>query len=229
MSIYVLVTIALVFLFLFLFIFKIAKSIIKTLLFFFILTFILTGVFSYLIYSDFKDLTTNINQKPSILIIMKENEPLSLIQISTNNENSMIELTSSKYDEIKNNITKGKIDDLLKEYYKIILFKMEMLEEAPLASATIAEKNITKEQAKEAINSNNPKKTLNLEEVENPNNVFKMIIFLSYVPKDELESNAFFFKQYQKGNIIIYKETIIFKFIKNIPYFLIEEQLKKAL
>jgi len=227
--------VAVIFLILVLILFKISKTIAKIIVAFVLLLIILTSLFSYLLYADLSDLNNNLYEKPSIFIIKEETNTLSIVSLNLGMKNDVIqELSNQEYYSIRQNFENDNLDVIINNYFKLIIVDITVLEKTPKKSIKQDKLEITKETAVKAIKSDNPLEMLNLDVKNLGNNQLKTLILLKFLGDEQQETIEdsilpLILGEYKEGNILIYKDTIIFKLTKILPKSLITARLKKSL
>jgi len=235
--------------------FWITKKIWKTLLLGVIIIIILLAIFGFLIYKDVKDISGNIGNKDNLFIIKDENKFLLGFKINLDEINNIIKSNDlnqglSKVlipdDKLKLYNTEDKDKILSEGYYKIVLIDLKAFESIEKQEITIDKFSLLKSDAIAALKSDDPypiiissyMKTKNLPSeqkslVENQfpidKNIIKPSISMILI-KEYLENNPMnIIKDFKKGNIQIYKETITFKLIKGSFGDIASNYMQKAL
>ena len=93
----------------FIIIYKLLKSILKTILSLLLLTFLISGVFIFLVYNDYKDIQENLPNSKNLIIFSNNDEVLGVVLINS--------IENKNYTLLKDN----ELSDLLNKDYKIIL------------------------------------------------------------------------------------------------------------
>ena len=214
----------------FIIIYKLLKSILKTILSLLLLTFLISGVFIFLVYNDYKDIQENLPNSKNLIIFSNNDEVLGVVLINS--------IENKNYTLLKDN----ELSDLLNKDYKIILkernlFKIitidiKFIKESNLESLTLGGLLLNKNQIITILESKNTfeelKTQLNLpidirqmpenEELPKDQYQLKAALFIASVQDIiDKEGIGFVIEQDKKGNLQIYKETILFKIIKLLP------------
>lgn len=208
-------------------IYSITKKIIKTIFIFFIITTLTSLIIAIIVFNDFNNIKENIFSKPSLIIIQENNNIVAASYLPIRDQ-KITNIPLNEYNKIKENFNNQNFENLLDNYFKLFIFDLNNLEAQPLSSIDFAGTNFQKNEVLGAIRSNTPKEILNIPNPNLDNNQLKISLYFSFLSEDEI-GPEFLLKEYIDGNIIIYKETIIFKIIKITPYSLIERQLKKTI
>ncbi len=217
----------------FLIIWKITKKIIKTILYLFLFTLIISVFFTILIYNDFNNIKNNLT-KSSLLIIQENDNLLSIVKINLTNNSQYEELPKDEFISIKNLFNQKNYDLILnKNYFKLIIFNLNLLNISNKTEIILDNIKFEKNQIIRSIKSDNPKKILNIEQTRIGDNSLKTILFIKLITDKDTTETLFLYENLKNNNINIYKETIIFKFIKILPKELItaikEKYLNKVL
>tara|TARA_Y100000310_G_C20537940_1_gene741810 strand:+ start:90 stop:656 length:567 start_codon:yes stop_codon:yes gene_type:complete len=185
----------------------------KALKFFFILNLILVialSIFTYFIYKDAMALKGNLAQSSNIVLLEENNKALTGIILR---ELSQV-VSQKNLEQYSVYLANDDYSKILGSYYKFILVDMEAVLNIDQDSFTIQEQEFTKDELLVLLRSGE-----NLE--------YRAAAF-SYVFSKYLFSQNNLLKEYKKGNIFIYPETIMFKVIKIIPVSLFDKALQKA-
>ena len=230
MSFYIFIIISLILLIICVLIFKTISKILGYItLIFTIILIILSGI-TYFAYLDFLDFQENL-ENPNLLVISDQEKILLSISLEKTGINR---LNEEKLKQLENK----EYDFLLKDYYKIIFIDLLTLEEQVPDEIEYEGKTIKKQILFDAIRYKN----------QSQNNLFNNLIILNKENSTEIIESKIdlgdkqrikllmlaiksintpditkLFKQYKKGDIKIYEETILFKLAKFIPSRLLEK------
>src|SRR3989344_1618631 len=137
----------------FIIIYKLLKSILKTILSLLLLTFLISGVFIFLVYNDYKDIQENLPNSKNLIIFSNNDEVLGAILLNS--------IENKNYTLLKDN----ELFDLLNKDYKIILeernlFKIitidiKFIKESNLESLTLGGLLLNKNQITTILESKN--------------------------------------------------------------------------
>jgi len=122
-----------------------------------------------------------------------------------------------------------------------MIIKIDLISDLESKTIDIDTVKIQKDSLIEILKSNDPQRSFNNAIFNDDNTIFDFglndddlrfkAILLSNLVNGELigpENALNFFQQYKKGNLIIYPETPLFKFVKIIPINLIKSVLKRS-
>lgn len=212
---------------LFIIIYKILKSIIKATLFLLIITIIPTIILGYLLYADFKDIQSNLQINPNLIILEKNNLVISGFILNFNKD-PQVNLSNQQDINNYNSLYQNKdFFNLKSTNYKLIIIKYDnLIQNLP---ETIQRESITlsKQQLSNIMISEQPftelKTIISLPESEiknilnlkNEGELKSAIFFL--ILQENIKSVPEVLKMYKEGNIEVYEETILFKSVKYIP------------
>ncbi len=212
---------------LFIIIYKILKSIIKATLFLLIITIIPTIILGYLLYADFKDIQSNLQINPNLIILKKNNIIISGFILNFNKD-PQVNLSNQQDINDYNSLYQNKdFSNLKSTNYKVIIIKYDnLIQNLP---ETIQRESITlsKQQLSNIMISEQPfteLKTIisipeseikNILKLKNEGELKSAIFFL--ILQENIKSVPEVLKMYKEGNMEVYEETILFKSIKYIP------------
>lgn len=161
--------------------------------------------------------------------------------------NEPIFINDEEVVKLQDYYSKGDMDKILNNKFKLFIFKAKCFEDIPAIVLSENEGfAISKQSAVEIINSENPKDemvdlilrfqfnhmglnetqqemvkeqlTLKIEKQLQDSEAIKGQMFAALVSNGmEDDGSVFLIDQYKKGNLIVYKETILFKVLKLIP------------
>jgi hypothetical protein len=192
----------------------------------FLVLFLITGGS---IMGDFDSLKEKVSMSPNLVLFEDEGNILTGIvdseKISLLDE-SEIALLDGLYSE-------NKLEKMKEDYYKVFIIKTVVIEE--LEAMEINNKEVTSDDMLDFFVDNKPIVSITYEdllldlEVEEGNRNNKAAL-LAYLYEKELKitkSPIDFFENYKQKEIIVYPETIFFKFTKIIPITWIKGKLNK--
>ncbi len=189
-------------------VFKIVKTIIKTLMVITSLTVIILIIASIVLVSDISDFNNNFRYS-SKMILLKEGDKMLSGVIVNGEANPVPNADLEKYSQL---LSQNKYEDVLGGNYKLMVLKMECVDDMKFDEINVNETVIRKSEVPVILRSNAPIKF----------NVFGEIVKL--ISNDQL----FILQQYKKGNLIVYPETPVFKLVKAIPYAFIKSVVMRG-
>ena len=195
---------------------------------------ILLAIFGIFVYIDFLDLQKNLPVQDNIILLKDNNAYLTGITFNMKNINT------EQLPNILTNIdsyNSKSYSEILGSNYKLIIIDLSFIEENLDSSFTITEQTITlnkqeilnllksADPLKEFLTQKNlPEQTIQYFPAEyNSNEKLKAMLFLA-TNKDILEKQSILpvIKGFKTNQIIVYKQTVVFEFIKYIPLSLVE-------
>lgn len=215
---------------------KVVKSVLKAISFAVLILFLVSIIFGVIIYLDFKDIKENFPKEKSLVVLENEDEVLMLSEIIP----SKVKEGSNPFTEIEDNEIEKKISNdnyRMDAYYKTIIFQEKLLREGLPGKFNLDVNegfNITKEDYLEILRSenakdkfietlatgNDTKQRMLKEELENEEELENLKGAMLAVGVQEIINNKgeiYVIKQYRKGEIGFYPETISTKLFKLVP------------
>ncbi len=219
-----------IYIIIFIILYKILKSIFKTIISIILISIVILGVLGFLVYLDFNDLKTNFPNSKN-MILFENKDVVAGIIIDKNQE--IILLKQQDIDNIKTKDKKSILKD--QNLFKIVYFNINTIKESNLKTINLGSSTLTKEQVITILESEDAftetKAQLNLP-VNIKNMPFdfndkkitledqaqlKAILFASTLKEILSQNTSYIIEEYNKNNIQIYKETILFKILKLLP------------
>lgn len=120
----------------------------------------------------------------------------------------------------------NKLEEMKQDYYKLYIFKMSTLKEAEINN-----KEVNKEEMKDFFIQGEGITQITIEDIlltVNISNHNMESALFAYLYDDELKMTSSpieFFKSYKEGELMVYPETMFFRFTKIIPLSWIDEKL----
>ena len=209
-------------------IFYLTHKILKVISFvtgFVVLAFLIIGAF---VIVDAKNFQDKMQEENNLFIITSNDNPVALIPMGKEQE-----LTSEQESKIMNELSdKSSYQKLSQDYFKLFFVKIKILDSIKQDKFEIENFNFTKQQISDAIIAKNPFPVLGINENLVPKELtaskLKMALFMSTIQEQITSNPIFLLKEYKKGNIYVYKETIMFKVIKYIPISFVKSIVNKA-
>ncbi len=195
---------------LFIIFFFITHSILKALSFAVSIAIIVSIVLGLLIVYDAFQFQNKAMSEPMVFSLESGGSTVTGFVVSIGNSNSSEFLSQ---DEI-NFLNAGDYDALLNKYYKIWIIDMAIFDDLKTENFMILGKNLSKQQVRELLLSHELALKLNL---TNTDEEIKAYLLQATIINDLFKNPVLLFDEYKKGNIRIYKETLMFKFFKIIP------------
>ena len=147
-------------------------------------------------------------------------------------ENKTIELLENKELVVATELyLEGKLKELKGNNYKLFIIRIESLKE--IEKIKINNKEVLGEELIKFFIENVPIESITLEDItieldiEGTNMKSALLAYLYEKELKPSKSPIFFFKNYKEKNIVVYPETIFFKFTKIIPLTWIDEKINK--
>jgi len=172
-----------------------------------IIALLISGFF---VYRDARDFRENFGISSNLVLLEEDNKVLTGFVLQKEPE-ILKEEEISQYSVY---LADGDYEGLLGSNYKLMVVKLETVSKIEENMFRIDEQEFTKDELLGHLRSG-----------DNPE--YKAAIF-SYLFSEYLASSANLLKEYKKGNIFIYPETIIFKILKLMPISLIEAALQRV-
>jgi|TARA_B100001971_G_C18131062_1_gene504841 energy-coupling factor transporter transmembrane protein EcfT len=198
-----------------------------------LLIFLVTG---FLILKDANDFKQNFAEKGNIVLLEEDGTVIAGYTL----ENDPRSLTQGEVALFSTYLQNNEFDRILKDKFKLMIIKMDLISGLEAESIDLGTASIKKESMVDVLKSDDPFKSFNEAifedefsfdtKLKDDSLEFKASL-LSSVVNEELigTGNALnFFRQYKEGNLIIYPETPLFKFVKIIPLELIKSVLKNS-
>ena len=201
---------------------KVVKKLIKAISIIIGILLLLSTILTYLIYLDVNDINQNFGTQESMFVYQDQEKILTGIYGVFGEEQQPNYLAANQLDSF------DKVS-LKKDYFRIFIFRKEAFDSIQYIE-DFDGKQVAKTDAIFLIESDDlmvdiEKTNLKDHEVGNIAE-FKGMLFASLFNQALQEDNSFLFKQYKKGNVDIYPETIVFRIIKSVPDFFIDKIIK---
>ena len=215
-------------LFFFLLAFTIIKKLIKLFIFGMIILLVFSAFTGYSLVNDFKDFGGQFKNRTSTFLLVDNNHVLAGF---TKGE----EVSFLSYEQIiaaSDAYAKNNLDSVLGTNYKLIIITTAAFNELPMDTLTINNKQVPKSTVLAALIADDTAAVLSeanvygadirasdskIKQPIDDNNKLKAGLFAMSFAEGMKDSPMFLFREFKKGNIIIYKETILFKAIKIFP------------
>ena len=223
---------------------KVFKSIFKALFTISTLLGIVIFIFMMILYQDVSDFQTNfpISEK---LFLLEENNTLLAGFSGTFTEETQPDLvTENELDSYQSSFEENDLEAILGNYYKLFIVKLDVFKDTK--SIEFGDDALSVNFVFDLLYSNSPiDKYANyyiqsqgipasaLENVKkqlrntfSSDEEFKGALFATLFGEETQANSLFLFEEYKKDNIIIYEETILFRTIKKLPFFLMKRFVK---
>jgi len=220
-------------------VFKLVKKIAKAFFYMGLITLLIFLIFGFFILKDINDFKNNFTQKGSMVILEENGNVLSGYTLEQDSKF----LTSEEISKYSGFLQKKDYESILKDKFKLMIISLDLVSGLESERISLGDTSIKKESMIDILKSDDPFEVYNKALVENEsfgqkfdsktnddNSEFKAAL-LGNIVNEELigpENAVNFFSQYKKGNVIIYPETALFKFVKLIPTGLIKTIAKSA-
>lgn len=213
---------------------KIFTTILKAIFYTFLLLFIASIVLGFLVIRDVNNLKNNFANSSKIVLLIDNNQAITGF-VAAENINP---LTAEQLKEATTLYQAKDYEKLLGNNYKLFIMKYEALQNLSDVQFGIEGKQLQGGDILEVIKSDNPKTTyaalIEIAQTDIPAEVTDEEIkaklfeyFFIYI----FQRPVTMLKEYQKGNIYIYPETISFKVMKfsSLPFleFFVKETISK--
>jgi len=193
---------------------KVARAIFKVVALIssiFVVILIILGIFVVKDAFDFKE---RVAKQPMAFVMMDNDKVLVSLIMKPN----MSEPAVLSNDEVLS-LSAKKYEPLLKTYYKIWILKPGIIDDFGQEKFQLEGINITKEQVKQALIADKPWEVFGYTNA--PGNIssemIKLGIFGNIMMQEISKNPVILIKEYKKGNILVIKETPMFKAFKYIP------------
>ena len=210
------------------FIFFLTHKILKVILFVIGFCFFISIILGVFIFLDAKQFQEKMENNNILFILLNGDKPIALIPVGNGAKDLMI----SEQETINSKIINNNYKDLTKDYFKLLFIDIKLLSSIKEENFEQGSFKITKEQAYQALISDDPFRVLGLNENNVPADLtvpkLKMTIFMITMQKQIMENPVFLLKEFKAGNIKVYKETIMFRFIRYIPTSVVEKLINKG-
>jgi len=195
--------------------------------FFFLISFLILIVvllLGYLVFQDAQDIRQNYLSSNKLFLLTDGNQILTGIFVI---EDETVFIDENQVNEFSNYLSNDDFDSLLNDNYKFMLIDLEILNELD-EEFDILDQKVSREELFEIFRSDEPfealtgqKKTgkilINDQEIEVDNIKFKGFLLVTLLANKLLQNPVQMIFFYKDGYLMIYPETILFKFVKNIP------------
>ena len=205
---------------------KAVKWIFKIIGLMFLIGFVLSLVLGFFVYKDLSELKQNWPDSNKLVLLANDKVYAGMITTFSGDEEPVLIENVEDYQIAYQN---KDYQTILGSNYKLFIFKLSMFEKDE--EIDFGDKKISQDMVINAIENDNASKFIGESEqteIKNGAEINGMLFGLllqSELTKDPL----FIFKQYSKGNVVIYPETITFKLIKAVPFSLIEGIAKQVI
>lgn len=222
--------------------FKFTKSVIKSIFLAFSLLGIILGVIVALIAADAIDFNKNFQTRESLFVLEENGKILTGFSGIMGEGLTPSYLKAEEISSLHQNY--DDLDVVLGDHYKLFIIKRNFFD--TLETIESGDVSFGKQEFFDMVSSDNPldsfianqypnlsdasipkiKKDL-LEQLEiEEESQFSGTLFAVSLGAAMKDSPVFLFAQYQKGNVIIYPETMLFKAMKRIPSSLLQKLVK---
>lgn len=207
---------------------SVMKKLLKIALIFAIIFVILFFVTGGSIISEFSNLKDKINNEPAIVLLENDGDILTgFVDLK-----KLELLDKGKIASINSLYSDNKLKEIKEDNYKLFVIKTSVLN--GLQDVKINNKDVSAQQIYDFFVKDQEITQITAEdiflEIDVLDKISDKAVLFAYLYKKELKitkSPILFFKNYKKGKIIVYPETIFFRFTKIIPLAWIDEKLNK--
>ena len=205
-------------------IYRITKRIIFTIILFSFLITALLAVFSFFIYSDFKNFEKGMSSGEKLILLSKEDKILAGISLIDLEENSPKEvLNKQRLDVLSQNYKDKDYNEILGNKFKLIIIDIRFfemyLEDSDLEEN--GEQVLTRQQALDILRDDESLQEYFESEFEgatdNPYELRTLLFITAFSKIIENKSPLFLFEEYKKSTIMVYEDSIMLKILRNIP------------
>jgi len=220
--------------------FKVTKSILKAIFLISSVAVLIMLVLGFLVISDAMDFNENFQNQSSIFVLEENNNLIAGLSGIPSNGSQFTFLTEEELGLYNS----SNLDDILEDNYKLFLMKKQAFNSIDKVESE--NMNLTKQQIFDLIDSEDPiYDYLELQPEEIPESAlsqarqsildqlkiesgveFKGVLFASLFGQ-AMQNPLFLFEQHQKGNITVYPETAMFKFMKRMPLSVLSRLINK--
>lgn len=210
---------------------KIIGGFIKALFLALLIVVLITLVMGFVVYSDVLDMKQNIEAKPS-LFLMQNSKIITGFRVPFSGSEQEPEfLSKDKLDELNSFFEQNDYDSILGDNYKVFLLRREALDS--VEEVVIDDESYSKDFIFQLIESSDPvdkfsaelsrRQGVSLEAVKQSfsdfsDDEFRAQLFTQLVGAAmEQEGPLYIYKEFKEGDISIYKESAVYKFIKMLP------------
>lgn len=216
-------------------IFLVMEHLFKKIISIFALIVIVFLVFVGMIYFDVKDLVNNFPDKPKIILFDSQNQIITGGKVSGLEEIKDVKdiyiFSEEEINAINELYLEKEYKKILEDNYKLFVIKEPFFQNITLKINEFPEANT--ENIIDIIKNNEeiPEEfNFLLSSLEIPSSKIQGIAFLALAAKTISQEGPFYIvRQYKKGNIILYKETITFEIVKIFPEKYFEKILNKKI
>ncbi len=181
--------------------YKFAKGVLRIIGFAFFILMIILAIFTVFIFLDIRDMKNHASER-SVELLVKDGRIIAGHYISFDDASELSEDEISSADISYN---RGDMDSLRNDTYKVYLMDYSAVAaDIDILSIKVAEENVSA--------------MLDSESSQRMRNAIYSALLFSKAAEDPL----FLFTEYRKGNIEVYPETALFKFMKYVPSLVIE-------
>jgi len=213
---------------------KIVTKLIKAVLMILIIAFLITSIFGFFTYQDSVELKNNLENELN-LVLLQDNEKIVAGFVATDFEEEAEFLTISQVAEYQNSFKKQDYKKMLGDNYKMFIIEIkafDLVDEELYFNG----KKTSKSFLYTLLKSNDPislyKSETGIDPALNGNSdpmEFKANIFaVLFSEAIDKRGTFFIFGEYKKKNIIVYPETIVFKFMGLIPTSFVKNMFENA-
>ena len=208
--------------------FTIVKKLMKIFFLLFFILFAFSAISGYFLVKDMQDLSQNFGTGSKIALLVDDEKVLSGFVL----QDKALFLDENALAGMQQDYINRDFEALKGENYKLFIVNVETFSELPQDTVMINDKPVEKSFLVEALQSNDPKAALSnegviakdiestekkLPSIADDAGQLKSALFAMLFAKEVMQKPMFLFDQFKKGNILIYKETIVFKAIRVFP------------
>lgn len=226
--------------------FKLLKSIAKAMFLVSLVGLILIGLLSFFLYQDAMDLKENWPDSQKLLLLDMDGEIIAGVQATFTAEAEPKMLDESELGTVQTSYAADDLESVKADNYKIIIMKFEpMIAEIEAGSLELRDTQLSKTEAERVLRADNALEEftniiIDKEGLEKRDEIINSIgeelgssakvkalmfglLFQQLSEEKGAETGLYIFEEYKGGNIIIYPETAIFKFMKYVPQFVLDK------
>ena len=223
-------------------VFRAVKKIAKAFFYAGLITLLILLVTGFFVGKDIIGFRKNFTEEGSSLVLLEDD---GNIITGYSMKPSPKFLTAGQIGEYSDYLWNKDYDKILENKYKLMVIRLELVSDLETESISLGEVNLKKESMANILRSNEPYALFN-KAIAEDNDLLPETTFDARLKEDNLmlkaallgtivdeqligpENALTFFRQYKKGNIIIYPKTALFKLVDLIPLDLIKSIVKKA-
>ncbi len=186
---------------------KLLKKVVKIVFTLILLAIIVLGVFTFLIYKDANEFKDKIVNEDSLYLLKDNNELLTGLIFKTNEDDLPRTISNEEFNNYQSNL--NNLAEINKGYYKVFIFELSAFQDVD--EVDFSGLKLTKNDIDNILKGE--------ESLEVKSSMFSLLL----AKKFEQNNVLFIINAYKENKLTIYPETILFKFIKKTPDFVVDK------